>query len=98
VAVRIEDAGDVVVEETAGQRRQPGPPAGAVLDPGERARQARRNHQHQPGHGDHLPRQHLRPPPRCEAAEDAERQEPEVGGDRGVRDGFEEHTSTVASS
>jgi hypothetical protein len=93
--VRIEDTSDVVVEEAAGQRRPPGPLAGAVLDPGQRARQARRDDQHQPGRGDHLHPEQPGPPPRGEAAENAERQKPEVGGYCGERDGFEEHAYTV---
>jgi hypothetical protein len=95
VAVRIEDAGHVIVEEAAGERGQPGALAGAVLDPGQRAGQARGHHQHEPGGGDHLHPEQPGPPPRGEAAENAQRQEPEVGGDRGERDGFEEHAFTV---
>jgi hypothetical protein len=95
VTTRIEDAGHVIVEEAAGRRRQPGVLAGTVLDPGQRARQARGHHQHQPGCRDDLDPEQPRPPPRGEAAENAERQEPEVGGDRGERDGFEKHAPTV---
>jgi hypothetical protein len=89
--VRIEDAGHVVVEEAAGPRGQPGPLASPVLDPGQRAGQARRDHEHQPPGGHDLHPDEARPPPRGEAAENAERQKPEMGGDRGERDGFEEH-------
>jgi hypothetical protein len=95
VAVRIEDAGHVVVEETAGPRRPPGALAGPVLDPGQRARQARGHDEHQPGGRDDLDPQQPGPPPRGEAAENAQRQKPEMGGDGDERDGFEEHGFTV---
>jgi len=93
VAVRIKDAGHVVVEEAAGQRRQPGALAGTVLDPGQRAGQARGHHQHQPGRRDDLQPEQPGPPPRGEAAENAERQKPEMGGNCDERDGFETHAS-----
>jgi hypothetical protein len=98
VAVRVEDAGHVVVEEAAGLRGPPGALPGPVLDPGQRAGQARGHHQHQPGRGGDLQPEQPRPPPRGEAAEDAQRQEPEMGGDRDIRDGFKEHTFTVRVS
>jgi hypothetical protein len=88
VAVRIKDAGHVVVEKSAGPRGQAGAFPGPVLDPGQRAGQARRDDEDQPGRRGDLEPEHPPPPPRDEAAEDAERQKPEMGDDSGIRDGF----------
>ncbi|GIF18480.1 hypothetical protein Ate02nite_12100 [Paractinoplanes tereljensis] len=84
----VEHARHVVVEETADMRRAAGPLPGLILDPGERAGQAGRHHQHEPrGRGDLKPDQ-PRPPPRDEAAEYAQGQKREMRDHCGVRDGF----------
>jgi hypothetical protein len=88
VAARIEHARHVVVEEAAGVRGQARLLPGAVLDPGERARQAGRHHQHQPRGGHHLEPDHPEVPPRDEAAEQSQGQESEVQAHGDVRDGF----------
>jgi hypothetical protein len=95
VAGRIEHPGHVVVQETAGTGGPAGPLARPVLEEGERARQARRDDQHQPpGRGDLEPDQ-PRPSPGDKAAEHPEGQKREVRGHGGMLDGGKEHRFTV---